>query len=159
LSDSPLANWWRDPAVVLATGFGSGFAPRAPGTAGTLVAVPVAALMLHWSLPWQLLLVAVVVVLGVLVCEHTSRLCGGGDEQVIVFDEIAGYLVAVIGLPPSLLWMALAFGVFRAFDILKPGPIRWIDRRVHGGIGIMLDDLAAGALAALVLQVGHYALG
>ena len=147
------------PEHLLAFGFGAGVAPRAPGTFGTVVGV-LLFLALSWA-PWPLYAAATALlfVAGCWICGESARLLGVHDHGGIVFDEIVGYLVAAAPLmmmPPAdaLRWaagMLLAFALFRLFDIVKPWPIRALDRRVHGGFGIMLDDAAAGLAAAAVL--------
>lgn len=143
---------WRDPRYWLALGLGSGCSPYAPGTVGTFVGLllywPLSALELH---SYLLLLVAATSI-GVWVCDQVSRELGQGDPGCIVWDEIVGYWLTMVALPAEWTWMLAGFLLFRMLDILKPWPIGWLDRRVRGGWGIMLDDLAAGALAALVLH-------
>lgn len=147
------------PVHLFAFGFGAGLSPKAPGTVGTLWGVA-AFLALH-SLPLAGYLgaVAALALLGVWLCGRSARLLGVHDSPGIVFDEIVGFLVTVVPLLPALglvsdwtwAWLIGAFAVFRAFDILKPWPIRQLDRAVHGGIGIMLDDLVAGLYGAALL--------
>ncbi|MDE1899192.1 MAG: phosphatidylglycerophosphatase A [Xanthomonadaceae bacterium] len=138
----------------IALGFGSGLVPRAPGTAGSLAA------LLPWlalrQLPWPQYLAVLLLAfaLGVWACERAGRRIGLHDPGAFVIDEFVGQWVALI---PALLapWWAVAAGfvLFRLFDIAKPWPVRWADRRVGGGLGVMLDDLLAGALAALALAL------
>ncbi len=145
----------RNPVHLLALGFGSGLAPVAPGTAGTVVGVllyiPLASLD---TLPY-VLVVGAVGIAGVWLCDITARDLGTHDHPSIVWDEIAGYLTAMVGAPSGWQWIVLGFLLFRLFDIWKPWPIRPIDRHVGGGLGIMLDDVLAGILAALCLQLLH----
>lgn len=143
----------RDPGHLFALGFGSGLAPRAPGTFGTLAAIPVYLLCAQLPLISYLLVVVVAFGGGVYLCGRTARALGVHDHPGIVWDEVVGYLLTMAFAPPGWLWVALGFVCFRLFDILKPWPIRMLDRRVHGGLGIMVDDLAAGAAAALTLAV------
>lgn len=143
----------RHPLHLLAFGFGSGCAPRAPGTFGTLAAV---ALYLPLTLlpGWVYLLVTLLVALaGIWICGWSARQLGVHDHPGIVWDEIAGYLVTMIGAPIGFFWVFAGFVLFRLFDILKPWPISWLDRCVDGGLGIMLDDLAAGVAAWACLQL------
>lgn len=140
------------PLDFLAFGFGSGLVPRAPGTAGTVVAIPVYLLASLLELPAYLLLVAVLFLAGIGICAHAANRLGVHDHPGIVWDEIVGYLVTMILAPPGWLWIGAGFVLFRIFDILKPWPIRWLDQHVHGGFGIMLDDLLAGLFAAAILQ-------
>ncbi|MGD2056875.1 MAG: phosphatidylglycerophosphatase A [Gammaproteobacteria bacterium] len=143
----------RHPLGFLGFGFGSGLAPVAPGTAGTLAAVPLYLLLKDLPFAGYLAVVALLFLLGLPVCAHAARQLGMHDHPAIVWDEIVGYLVTMICAPPGLVWIVAGFVLFRFFDILKPWPIRWCDRRVHGGFGIMLDDFLAGVFSAGLLQV------
>ena len=146
------ASVWRNPVHFLAFGLGSGAAPWAPGTFGTLAAVPLWYLMAQTSLPVYLLLTLVAFVIGIWLCGRTSRDLGVHDHGGIVWDEFVGYWITMIAVPVNWIWAVLGFVLFRLFDIWKPWPIRPVDRKVHGGLGIMLDDVLAGVFAALVLQ-------
>jgi phosphatidylglycerophosphatase A len=141
----------RDPGHFIALGFGSGLLPRAPGTAGTLVAIPL--YLLCMSLPqwlyFSLLLLAFL--LGVYLCGRTADALGVHDHPGIVWDEVVGFLFTMAWAPPGWFWVLAGFVAFRFFDILKPWPIRVADRSLHGGLGIMFDDLLAGLAASLVL--------
>lgn len=148
----PLAFRLRDPRQFLALGFGSGLSPRAPGTVGSLAAVPLILVLSSLPTPYYLAAVCAAVALGVWVCGTTARAVGVHDHSAIVWDEIAGMLIAVIALPINAWTLVVAFVLFRGFDILKPWPIRWLDRQVGGGWGIMLDDVLAGVAA---LACGH----
>lgn len=143
---------WRNPVHFLAFGLGSGAAPWAPGTFGTLAAVPLWYLLAQTSLPVYLTLTLVAFVIGIWLCGRTSRDLGVHDHGGIVWDEFVGYWITMIAVPVDWIWALLGFVLFRLFDIWKPWPIRPIDRHVHGGLGIMLDDVLAGVFAALVLQ-------
>ncbi|SIQ86376.1 phosphatidylglycerophosphatase A family protein [Marinobacterium stanieri] len=146
------ASVWRNPIHFLAFGLGSGAAPKAPGTFGTLAAVPLWYLMAQTSLPVYLVLTLAAFVIGIWLCGRTSRDLGVHDHGGIVWDEFVGYWITMIAVPVDWIWALLGFILFRLFDIWKPWPIRPVDRRVHGGLGIMLDDVLAGVFAALVLQ-------
>jgi phosphatidylglycerophosphatase A len=139
------------PAGFLAFGFGSGLSPRAPGTMGTLVAVPIAMLLEPLSDVAQLGLVAVLFVLGIYVCEQTSARLGVHDHGGIVWDEITGFLLCIIAAPATVTGYVLAFVLFRVFDIFKPWPISIADRKLKGGFGIMFDDIIAAAYAAAIM--------
>lgn len=143
---------WRRPVQLLAFGFGAGLAPRAPGTVGSLVALPVYLLLSPLSLPVYLALVVGLFVLGVWVTGRAEREIGVHDHPGIVFDEIVGQLAALTLAPVNVVVLLLGFGFFRLFDIWKPFPISWLNDRVRGGWGIMVDDLAAGIAAALCLR-------
>jgi phosphatidylglycerophosphatase A len=142
----------RDPIHLLAFGFGAGLAPRAPGTAGSLLALLPAwyLLLLPWQ--WRVTAVAAVVAAGIWICGASARRLGRHDHPGIVLDEVAGIFLTVLVLPgPSVLTLSLAFVLFRVFDIWKPWPIRDLDHSVPGGLGIMLDDLMAAVYAAVCL--------
>ena len=135
----------RHPVHLLALGFGAGLVPKGPGTAGTLVAIIPGWLMLPLPVAVRVVLVAVLFGLGVWICGESARRLGAHDHPAIVWDEIVGFLAISIILPPEPVWWVAAFVLFRFFDIAKPWPIRDLDHRLGGGIGIMLDDLAAAA--------------
>jgi len=149
---------WRDPVQLAACGFGAGLAPVAPGTFGTLVALPLWWLLQPLALPIYVAIVAVLTLVGIWLCDRAAKAMGVHDHPAIVWDEIVGYLVTMIAAPPGWLAMLLGFALFGVFDILKPWPIRVVDRKVGGGGGIMLDDLIAGLFAAMVLQLVLYFL-
>jgi len=149
---------WRNPIHFLAFGFGSGAMPFAPGTFGTLAALPVYLLMQPLNLWAYLAVVLVMTLVGIWLCHVTSRDLGVHDHGGIVWDEIVGYLITMIAAPSGWQWIVAGFVLFRFFDIIKPWPIGWVDRRVHGGLGIMLDDVLAGVLAWAVLQGGAWVL-
>lgn len=147
----------KNPFHLLAFGFGSGLAPKAPGTFGTIAALPVWWLLLDGMplLPYLGILVAGLA-LGVVVCEITSRDMGVHDHGGIVWDEWIGLWIALTALPAMdghNWWALYGFALFRFFDILKPWPINWLDQRVKGGFGIMIDDVLAGVMAFVVLQL------
>lgn len=134
-------------------GFGLGLAPVAPGTFGTLAALPLYLLMFSLTpVVYGLVLLGLFVV-GVYFCEQTSTALGVHDHGAIVWDEVVGYLIALWALPFEWPWVLLAFVLFRFFDIIKPWPIRWIDQSVHGGFGVMLDDVLAGFMALAVAHI------
>jgi len=135
--------------------FGCGLAPRAPGTVGSLGAIPFAALIAWVWGPLALIPAAVIVfILGWWVAARYLRGATAiKDPQWIVIDEVAGQWIALAAVPLDFIWYALGFGLFRFFDILKPWPVRWADRRVPGALGIMLDDVLAGLYAAGVALV------
>jgi phosphatidylglycerophosphatase A len=154
-----LAALLRQPSHALAFGLGAGLAPRAPGTVGSLVALPLYLLLAPLALPFYLALLAGLLLLGVWVTARTERDLGVHDHPGIVFDEIVGQLAALTLAPLNIVWLLAGFGLFRLFDIWKPGPIRWLNNRVPGGWGIMLDDLAAGLAAAASLHGLMYLYG
>ncbi len=140
-----------DPILFLAFGFGSGLAKKAPGTLGTLAAVPVYWLFVQTNLYVYSLLTLIVTVAGIWICDSAAKKLDEHDFGGIVWDEIAGYLITLWLVPFSWQAVVLGFILFRFFDILKPWPIKWIDRQVHGGLGIMLDDVLAGVFAGGLL--------
>jgi phosphatidylglycerophosphatase A len=143
----------RRPVMWLATGFGAGLSPFAPGTAGSLVGVLFYIAMAKLPLPFYLLGVLALAVAGVWICERAGRTLGVADHPAIVWDEIVGLLITMAATGPSWLGVAMGFALFRAFDILKPWPVGLIDRRVAGGLGVMLDDVMAGFYALACLQI------
>ena len=145
---------WRNPIHFLAFGLGSGAAPWAPGTVGTAAAViPYLLWFQYWSTGWFLALIVVTFVVGVWLCEKTSEDLGVHDHSGIVWDEFVGYWLTMFLAPQGWEWALVGFVLFRFFDVLKPWPVKWADRRVAGGFGIMVDDLLAGVYAWIVLQV------
>lgn len=141
------------PVHFLAYGFGAGLSPKAPGTLGTVVAVPLYALLNYAGSGVYLAFLAVALVAGVFICGYSAGVTGIDDPKGVVWDEIAGYLIAMLGLPFNWVWMLSGFLLFRFFDIWKPWPIRWVDRHIQGGAGIMLDDVIAALFACIILNV------
>jgi phosphatidylglycerophosphatase A len=142
-----------NPVHLLAFGFGSGVIPKAPGTWGTLVAVPLYVLLQGVSMAVYLSLVLALLLLGIWLCDVAARDLGVHDHPGIVWDEIVGYLITMIAAPAGWPWWLAGFVLFRLFDILKPWPISAIDKGVAGGLGIMLDDILAGLMALACLQL------
>jgi len=140
-----------DPVHLLAFGFGLGLAPVAPGTVGTLLGVAIAWLALDLGLIAQLGLAAAMVAAGIWICGNSARRLGQHDPGGIVWDEISAMYITLLAAPPTITAWILAFVLFRAFDIVKPWPIRDLDHRMAGGLGIMLDDLVAALYAAILL--------
>ena len=141
------ASYLKNPVHLLSLGFGSGLSPKAPGTMGTLAAIPLYLLLARLDLQWYLLITLLLTVLGVWFCAYTSAALEVHDHPGIVIDEFAGFLITMIAVPLNLYTLVLGFMLFRLFDIIKPWPISWLDRKVHGGLGIMLDDVLAGIFA------------
>lgn len=146
------------PVGLLATGFGAGLAPRAPGTFGTLAAVPFAILLKTMPLAVFALAWVALLLLGVGLCSAAGKRIGVPDHGAIVWDEMVGYWLAVALVPMHWAWLVAAFALFRAFDIAKPWPVGWLERRVPGGWGVMLDDVAAGALTLVILVIAEILL-
>jgi phosphatidylglycerophosphatase A len=150
---------WRRPHHWVAFGLGSGLAPRAPGTAGTLAAVPLYLAVRSLPLGWYLALLLVLLVLGVWACGKTQRELQAHDPGAIVWDEVLGYLVTMTAAPDGWPWVVCGFVLFRLFDILKPWPVSALDERVGGGLGVMLDDVAAGLYACAAIQMISFGWG
>lgn len=148
----------RDPLLLLALGLGSGLARRGPGTAGTAVGVALYLLIAPLPVAAVVAVTAVVVAVGIPLCGYAARRLGVHDDPGIVWDEIAGYLVTMLLLPFEASWVVAGFVVFRLLDIAKPWPIGWLDRRVSGGTGIMVDDILAGAVACALLHLVRLAI-
>jgi phosphatidylglycerophosphatase A len=137
--------------TIIATWFGLGLSPKAPGTCGTLGAIPLAWALDKLGMAGFVGGLVVVTLIGTWAAGVFCRASGTEDDQRIVVDEVAGYLVTLLPVARSPVHLALAFVLFRLFDITKPPPVRWVDRNVGGGFGVMADDLAAGVYAAGVL--------
>ena len=148
LGPQPFASWPQ----FLAFGFGSGLSPRAPGTAGTVIAIPLYLLICDLNLVAYTLLLVLSAAAGIWLCGRASGELGVHDHPGIVWDEFVGYWITMWALPTSWVWVAAGFLLFRLFDILKPWPISLCDKRVHGGLGIMLDDVLAGIVSCGVLH-------
>jgi len=161
VSESPVSepngklSWhqWRDPEVFFVCGLGTGFAPKAPGTFGSLAAVLIWWFVLgHLSLPIQLLIIVLVTALGTWLTRRVQARYRVSDPGAIVIDEFAGQWIALLLAPMTFWGMLAAFALFRLFDIWKPWPVGALERGVPGAFGVMVDDLAAGAMALAVLQ-------
>ena len=148
-----------NPVQMLAFGFGSGLAKKAPGTMGTLVALPIYYSVVMFMADYYLPILLLVCVLGIWICGQAAKELGVHDHGGIVWDEIAGYLLTMYWVELSWQNMLMGFILFRLFDILKPWPINWIDKKVAGGFGIMLDDLIAALMAAACLYGYTHYLG
>lgn len=146
------ASVFRNPVHFLAFGLGSGAAPVAPGTFGTLAAVPLYLLLDLLSLEGYLLVLILAFALGIWLCDKTCRDIGVHDHGGIVWDEFVGIWLTMVAAPDGWYWIVVGFFLFRLFDILKPFPIGYFDKHIHGGFGVMLDDAIAGAFAWFVLQ-------
>ncbi len=143
----------RHAAHVIALGFGAGRAPVAPGTFGTLLAWPVGWALGDAPAGVALVTIAVLFLIGVWACGVTGQDLGVHDHGSMVWDEFVAFLLVLAIVPRELAWQAAAFGLFRAFDIVKPPPIRWFERRYTGGFGVMFDDLLAAGYTLLVLSL------
>ena len=151
----------RQPVLLLALGFGSGLSPWMPGTMGSLVALPLFLLIAGCPLWLYAGFVLVATVVGCWLCDQAAKTLGVHDHPGIVWDEIVGMLIALwpvllVGTGWGIWDLLVGFLLFRVFDIIKPWPIAWIDRRVEGGLGIMLDDIVAGVMAAVGMGLWLY---
>ncbi|GAC1373720.1 MAG: phosphatidylglycerophosphatase A [Aquirhabdus sp.] len=145
----------------LGVGLGSGLSPKAPGTAGSFLVLFFAPLWVYLGLYPSLIVIAIAAIVGILICGRTAQLMGVHDDGRIVWDEFVGQSMVFIPMlalsklttfdSMTLVNILIAFGLFRLFDIWKPWPIRYFDRNVHGGFGIMFDDILAGLIAALAM--------
>lgn len=142
------------PQAWIALGFGTGLSPKAPGTVGSLAAVALWWLLFaDFSLPIQAAIIALGFALGVWVSHWMIARTGIADPGFIVWDEFIGQWIALLLLPKTLVWYAIAFALFRLFDIVKRGPAGWADKRFKGGFGVMVDDVIAGLLALVSIQL------
>jgi phosphatidylglycerophosphatase A len=142
----------KRPICFLGLGFGSGLAPKAPGTFGTLAAVPIVWGMQSLSLTNYLLVTLIAFIVGIWICQQSAQWLQMEDPSAVVWDEIVGYMVTMIAAPQGWEWLVLGFILFRIFDIWKPWPIKWADQKLHGGFGIMVDDVIAGVFALILIQ-------
>ncbi|MEP7704202.1 phosphatidylglycerophosphatase A [Paraglaciecola sp. 25GB23A] len=144
----------KNPLHFLAFGFGSGLAPKAPGTFGTLAAIPLAVLLsFYCPLPIYIGLCVLFSVVGVWICGHTANDMQVHDDSSIVWDEVAGMMITLVAVPLSWQTVLAGFILFRLFDIIKPWPISYLDKHVHGGFGIMADDVLAGIFSLACLHL------
>ena len=144
---------WTNPTHFLAFGCGLGAMPWAPGTFGTLLGIPLFLVLQPLGLIPYLIATVLLTIIGTWLCHVTGKDIGVTDHPGIVIDEIVGFLWTMVAVPAGGWWILAGFVLFRVFDILKPWPIRWADRQVPGGIGVMLDDILAALYAWIILQV------
>jgi len=140
--------------MFIATGAYSGYLPKAPGTWGSMVGVALWFWLRSLPLAPYLCVVAGILIIGTIAAGAAEKIVDHGDPGLVVIDEIVGQLIALAAVPAEPLWVILGFVFFRIFDILKPFPVGWLDGHIHGGLGIMLDDVVAGLYALLVVQLG-----
>ena len=147
-----------NPAHCLSLGFGSGLSPKMPGTMGTVIAVGLYLLLpeMDWKIYLGVILVSFIA--GIFLCDYTAKALNVHDHPGIVWDEIVGYFITMFMVPKTGLWVLLGFVLFRLFDICKPWPISVADKRLKGGLGIMLDDVIAGLFALIIIQIILYLL-
>jgi len=142
--------------LILATGFGVGYSPVAPGTLGTLIAIPVYYFLSNILSPIYEITLVGFFFLSVWISENAERFFGKKDDPKIVIDEIIGFLITMLWVPKTLLFVIIGFLLFRFFDILKPFPIRRLEKGFKGGFGVVLDDVVAGVYANIILQMISY---
>lgn len=142
--------------MAIATGLGLGYLPKAPGTWGTLLAFPLHFALVKLSPAGYLTALGILLVIAVAAAGAAEKILDFRDPGVVVIDEVIGMLIALIAAPKQVLYLAAAFLLFRFFDIVKPFPIRLVDQRLHGGIGIVADDLLAGIFTLLIMQGIYY---
>jgi phosphatidylglycerophosphatase A len=146
------ATLWQNPLQFIAFGFGTGAIPVAPGTFGTLLAIPF--YLLCRSLPsfWYIFLVVILTLVSIVICDRVSREINVHDHPGVNLDEVVGYFVTMCFAPHHWSWVVIGFLLFRLFDIWKPWPIRFLDEHVSGGFGIVIDDVLAGIYSCVILQ-------
>ncbi len=142
----------KNPIHLLSLGFGAGLLPKAPGTFGTLVGILAVLVFAPLGLNAYIGVVFMFALLGIFLCGETGKALKIHDDPAIVWDEIVGYMIAVIAIPITWQSLLIAFVLFRFFDIRKPWPISWLDRKVTGGLGVMLDDIIAGLFTLVILH-------
>lgn len=152
LAGVSLKRIWRDPIHFITCGFGVGALPMA-GTWGTLIGVFIAWLMHSLSLSSYIIIVVILNIAGIFLCDKVNKDLGTDDHPAAVWDEIASFPIVMIAVPFTWYYVIIGFLLFRFFDIIKPFPISWIDKHIHGGIGIMLDDIAAALASLMILQI------
>ena len=142
--------------LLLATGFGVGYSPLAPGTLGTLIAIPVYYFLSEIPSPLYEITLVGFFFLSVWISENAEIFFGKKDDQRIVIDEMMGFLIAMLWIPKTTRFVIIGFFLFRFFDILKPFPIRHLEKKFKGGFGVVLDDVMAGIYGNIILQIISY---
>ncbi|MCP3907833.1 MAG: phosphatidylglycerophosphatase A [Oceanicoccus sp.] len=148
-----------NPIHCLAFGFGSGLAAKAPGTFGTLMAIPLYLLLSSLPLMAYAVVVVVAFIIGIYLCGKTADDLGVHDHPGIVWDEFVGFWITMFAAPAGFIWLVVGFALFRLFDIWKPWPIKIFDKNMESGLGIMIDDVLAGIYALIILQGLVYVAG
>lgn len=144
---------WQNPLHFIAFGFGTGTIPFAPGTFGTLIAIPFYLAMQSLLPLIYFLLTIAIIVASIWICNKATQDIGIHDHQGMCLDEVVGYIVTMFNAPHGWQWVSIGFVLFRLFDIWKPWPIRFVDARVGGGFGIILDDVLAGIYSCIIIQI------
>ncbi len=149
---------WRNPVHFIACGFCTWLLPMMPGTFATVAGVVLFFMLVKLPFIIHLIIVILLQIAGVWLCGRTNQDFGTDDHPAASYDEVAGFQIVMLGIPATWYYVIIGFALFRLFDIWKPGPIGWIDRKVHGGVGVMLDDivaaLAAWAILMCIVQLG-----
>lgn len=145
----------KDPVVFIAMGLGSGLSPKAPGTAGTLLTVPLVYFLQQQSILVYALTILFVLATGSWICGYAAKKLQVHDHSGIVYDEVAGFLITMFMVPVGCYWLLAGFILFRFFDAVKPWPISWFDKNISGGFGIMFDDVIAGLLSLSCLLLAQ----
>ena len=145
----------KDPVVFIAMGLGSGLSPKAPGTAGTLLTVPLVYFLQQQSTLVYALTILFVLATGSWICGYAAKKLQVHDHSGIVYDEVAGFLITMFMVPVGCYWLLAGFILFRFFDAVKPWPISWFDKNISGGFGIMFDDVIAGLLSLSCLLLAQ----
>lgn len=161
MSESPrpdLRFLLSSPEAFVALGFGAGLSPVAPGTAGSLVGIPLGLALDRLPPAWQVGIWTALCLIGLWVCDRAGRSLGVADHPAIVWDEVCAMAVVVLLAPSGIVWIAASFAAFRLFDIVKPWPIDIIDRNLANGIGVMADDLLAAIYALVLLAAADFVL-
>ena len=146
----------QSPTLLLAFGFGSGLSPKAPGTLGSLAAIPIWLLLIKLPIALYWVAVLLATVAGIYICGRAAAKLGVHDHSGIVWDEFVGLWIAMAFLLPTFGSIICGFILFRFFDIVKPWPIGWLDKKLQGGTGIMIDDIVAGVFAAVIAGYFSY---
>ncbi len=150
---------FKDWRYFLAFGLGSGLSPKAPGTCGTLAAIPLYLCVAQLPVWAYFMVMIMLFLLGTYVSEYVSKALGVDDYKGIVIDEVLGYFITMFLVPLSFGSICMGFLLFRFFDILKPFPIRYLDEKIKGGLGVMLDDVLAGLMAFILMLSLHFSYG
>ncbi len=143
----------KNPWHFIAVGFGSGLSKKAPGTVGSLAAIPLCALLMQFPIFLEIVFILFSFYIGTKACQKAEDAMGMHDHGGIVIDEFVGMFISILFLPKTIMSLILAFILFRIFDILKPFPIGYVDKRVSGGFGIMIDDVIAGIFALISAHI------
>lgn len=144
---------WTNPIHFIGCGFGVGAIPIFPGTFGTLLALPIYFVIQPLPLLIYIVITVILNLVGIWICGKINQDFGTTDHSAAVWDEIASFLIVMIAVPPTWYFILMGFLLFRIFDIWKPWPISWLDKNIHGGLGVMLDDIAAAIISWIILQV------